>query len=179
MSVVKADPHPVVSTDPLGNTVDVVTSAPVIGSTGMVVYLGNSSNVNQVQTAAEGPTGTAVPADAMLVGGKDGSGNLKALLVDTNSALKTSNLGVSAINATGQTSVANTSTQIIAANTARAAVVISNPGTADVYIGNTGVTISTGHWLGAGTAITLPVTTAVFGVVATGTQTVTYMELLP
>lgn len=179
MSVIKNDPHPVVVTDPNGNTIDVVTSAATAGKTGLVVYPVPSSSVAPVQGASEGPTNTTVPADATLIGAKDGSGNLQALQVDSSTALKTSNLGVSTLNATGQVSVANTSTSIIGANAARAAVVIANPGSVAVYLGKTGVTISTGHWLGPSTAITIPTTDAIFGVVATGTQTVTYMELLP
>lgn len=180
MSIVKADPHPAVLTDPAGNTLDVVTSAPSAGQTGVVVYPVPSSAVTPTQDGATGPTNATAPADAIQIGGKDGSGRLQAAGIDANAALKTSNLGLSTINATGQVSVANSSTQIIAANTTRAAVMISNPSsTIAVYLGNTGVTISTGQYLGPGNSITIPVTAAIYGVVATGTQTVTYMELLP
>ena len=178
MSIVKADPHPVVVTDPAGNTVDVVTSAPTAGMVGQVVYIAPSSAVSQVQSASEGPTNTAVPADATLIGGKDGSGKLQAAGIDANAALKTSNLGLSTINSTGQVSV-NASTQIIAANPSRAAVMVTNTSpTVAAYWGNTGVTITTGQYLGPGLSVTIPVTAAIFGCAASAI-TLTFAELLP
>ncbi|HEY6767565.1 MAG TPA: hypothetical protein VI386_22645 [Candidatus Sulfotelmatobacter sp.] len=88
MSVVRADPHGVVITDNSGNTLDVVTSAPSAGQTGLVVYAVGGSAVTQTQDAADGPIGSAIPADAILIGGKDGSGNLQAVTL-TSGGVKT------------------------------------------------------------------------------------------
>ena len=175
MSIVKADPHPAVLTDPLGNTVDIVTSAPTAGQVGIVVYPGSSSEVTQVQTAAEGPTNTTVPADAVQIGGKDINGKLQAVPVDSNNALKTSNIAV-ALHSYGQQSVANTATQIIAANTSRAALLVTNSGAATIFLGDASVTTSTGFPLAAGSTIGIPQTSALYGIVVTGTQTAGFLE---
>lgn len=89
-----------------------------------------------------------------------------------------SSVGV-AFQSTGQVSVANTATQIVAANASRAGVVITNTSsTATVYLGkdNT-VTTTTGQALLPGNSITLPVVGTVYGIVASSTQTVTYAEV--
>ena len=80
--------------------------------------------------------------------------------------------------ATAQVSVANTSTAIVAARAGRQDVTITNHGTTDVYIGVTGVTTATGMLLVGikGGAITISGAAAIFGVVGSGTQTVSYLE---
>lgn len=80
--------------------------------------------------------------------------------------------------ATAQVSVANTSTAIVAARSGRQDVTITNHGTTDVYIGATGVTTATGMLLVGikGGAITISGGAAVFGIVGSGTQTVSYLE---
>lgn len=86
---------------------------------------------------------------------------------------------MSGINATGQVSVATTATLIIAANGVRQAVLITNThATATVFLGvGLGVTTATGHALTAGSSITLPVGSPVYGIVAASTATVTYVEV--
>jgi hypothetical protein len=166
-SIIKADPHPTVITDASGNTLDTVTSAPVAGDRGLVVYTMSSSAVDQVQTASEGPTGSAVPADASLNGLQDASGNLQPAKLNY------------VLNATNQISVANTPTLIITSNNTRAGVLITNPSTTvTVYVGGSGVTTANGQILAPGNSITLPVSSAVYGIVTTGTQTVSYVELV-
>lgn len=82
------------------------------------------------------------------------------------------------LNGTGQVSVGSSATQIIAANT-RQAVLITNPSsTVTVYIGGSGVTTSNGQELLPEQSITLPVVSAVYGIVATGSQTVSYVEVV-
>jgi hypothetical protein len=82
------------------------------------------------------------------------------------------------LNATGQVSVASTATLIIAAN-ARRAVLITNPSSSvTVYIGGAGVTTGNGQELLPGNSLTLPVVSAVYGIVATSTQTVSYVEVV-
>lgn len=80
--------------------------------------------------------------------------------------------------ANGQTSVATTNTQIVAARTGRGRVTITNLGTTDVFIGATGVTTTTGQLLAGtkGASITLHTSAAIFGIVGTGTQSVSYIE---
>lgn len=80
--------------------------------------------------------------------------------------------------ATAQTSVANTATQIVAVNTTRRAVVITNPSTTvTVFIGGAAVTTSTGQELLPGNSISIPTTLAVYGIVASSTQTVSSLEV--
>lgn len=80
---------------------------------------------------------------------------------------------------TGQASVATTETAVVAARNNRHAVMIINHGTTAVYLGPTGLTTSTGVLLAGvvGASITIPTQAAIFGVVASGTQTVSYVEL--
>jgi hypothetical protein len=166
-NAIKADPHPAVLTDINGQTLSIATSAPSAGAVGVVVYPVESSSVDQVQTAAEGPTGATAPADAIQTGGVDANGNLQANKINY------------VINGTAQVSIGTGATQIIAANATRAGVLVSNPSsTVSVYLGGSGVTTSTGQILSPGNSITLPVSSAIYGVVATSTQTVSYVELV-
>ena len=79
--------------------------------------------------------------------------------------------------ATAQVSVGTGSTLIVAARADRASVTITNLGTVDIYIGNTGVTAGTGTLLVGtkGAAITIPTTAAVYGIGASA-QSVSFME---
>jgi hypothetical protein len=78
-----------------------------------------------------------------------------------------------------QVSVTNANTLIVASRSTRSGVLITNLGTTDVYIGNTGVTTSTGTLLlgTKGTALFIPTTAAIYGIVASGTQSVCYLEV--
>lgn len=75
----------------------------------------------------------------------------------------------------GQIAVATASTQIVAARAGRASVTIANPAAAALFVGPTGVTVSTGHSIPAGGSLTLNTSAAVFGVAAAG-QTATFIE---
>lgn len=115
-----------------------------------------------------------------VIGLPDASGS--SYQADVNSlgdllvAVATSTGGV--LNATGQVSVGSTATLIIAANT-RQGVLITNPSaTVTVFIGGAGVTTGNGQELLPLQSITLPVVSAVYGIVATGTQTVSYVEVV-
>jgi hypothetical protein len=81
------------------------------------------------------------------------------------------------LNAVGQVPISLSATQIIAANT-RQGLLITNPSAVTVFIGPSGVTTANGQGLLAGQSLSLPVTSAVYGVVATGTQTVSYLEVV-
>lgn len=78
----------------------------------------------------------------------------------------------------GQISVGTTATVIAAARSGRGPITIVNGGTTDVFIGNSNVTTTTGVLLPGtkGASITLSCQTAVYGIVGTGTQTVSFIE---
>ena len=82
------------------------------------------------------------------------------------------------INSTGQVSVSNTATEIIAANTQRGAVLITNTSTSvAVYLGTSTVTSSTGHQLPAGASTTIPVYCAIYAITSSSTATCTWLEV--
>ena len=115
-----------------------------------------------------------------VIGLPDGSG--ASYQADVNSAnelliaVATSTGGV--LNATGQVSIGTSATLIIAANT-RQGVLITNPSsTVTVYIGGSGVTTGNGQELLPLQSASLPVVSAVYGVVASSTQTVSYVEVV-
>jgi hypothetical protein len=81
------------------------------------------------------------------------------------------------INATNQITVTNVDTLVIAANSARSAVLITNLGTQIVFLGNAGLTALTGHGLFPGASVTIPVVSAVHGIVANSTAKVSYLEI--
>lgn len=80
--------------------------------------------------------------------------------------------------ANGQVSVTTTAGNVVASRATRRAVTIVNHGTTDVYLGVATVTTSNGILLTGtkGAAVTLFTTAAVQGIVAAGTQTVSYIE---
>lgn len=83
---------------------------------------------------------------------------------------------------TGQVSVAATAggTLIAPARADRKRLTIINGATADVFIGPSGLTISTGALLAGvkGQNIVLETNAAVYGIVGTGTETVSFIEEL-
>lgn len=80
--------------------------------------------------------------------------------------------------ATGQATMGASAVQIVASRSGRAAVTIVNHSTTDVFLGNSGVTITTGVLLAGvkGAAVTLPASAAVFGITSGGTPTVSAVE---
>ena len=82
--------------------------------------------------------------------------------------------------ASGQVSVSNSATAIVSSRGTRRGVLIINQGGSDVYLGFTnGVTTSTGILLTGikGTSIALPVTMGVWGIVSSGSQAISYVEV--
>ncbi len=81
---------------------------------------------------------------------------------------------------TSQVSVASTAggTQLVGADSARSGVLIINTGTTVVYLGGSGVTTSTGVFLAgsAGAAVAFATTAPIFGITASGNQTVSILE---
>jgi hypothetical protein len=83
------------------------------------------------------------------------------------------------INSTNQISVAATATLIIAANSSRQGVLITNPSTSvTVYIGGSGVTTSNGAILPPLSSLTLPITGPIYGIVASSMQIVSFIEVV-
>lgn len=68
--------------------------------------------------------------------------------------------------ATAQAAVTTTAAQIVAARAGRGSVKIQNLGTTDIYLGNTGVTTTTGDLLVGtkGASVTIPTTAAIFAI---------------
>lgn len=86
--------------------------------------------------------------------------------------------GTSSI-ANDQVSVTTTSATVVASRAGRRSLLIVNHGTTDVYLGTGTVTTSNGLLLKgtAGASVSIPTSAAVNGVVASGTQTVSYLEV--
>ena len=76
--------------------------------------------------------------------------------------------------ATAQVTVGTTPTLISAARDGTDDVTIVNFGTTQVFIGNANVTVSNGFPIPGvvGASLTIPATTAIYGIVASGTQAV-------
>jgi hypothetical protein len=81
--------------------------------------------------------------------------------------------------ATGQISVASSVTQIVPARAGRKEVTIANHGTTAVYIGGAAVTSATGLFLAGvqGQGITITGGAAVYAITASGSQTVSFLEV--
>jgi len=79
---------------------------------------------------------------------------------------------------TGQATVGITATLIAPAGNGREAITIVNGGAVDVFLGNASVSITTGILLAGvkGQTLTLYGTDAVYGIVASGTQVVSYAD---
>lgn len=80
---------------------------------------------------------------------------------------------------TNQVPVLSTATLIVAQNTGRKAVVITNTSTTAIYIGNSsGVTTVNGQLLPGtvGASISIPSTSAVWGISSSSTATVSFLD---
>jgi hypothetical protein len=119
-------------------------------------------------------------AQGQLVAGIGPDGNTQTLATDGNGALLAGGAGATQI-ATGQVSVTTSAggTLIVAARTGRKSLLIFNEGTTDVRLGVNGVTTSTGVLLTGvkGAGVGIDGAAAVYGIVAAGSQTVSYMEM--
>jgi len=78
---------------------------------------------------------------------------------------------------TGQISCASTVTAVVAQNSRRVGLLITNTGsTVAVYIGGTAVTTGTGAYLPGGGSVSIPTRDAVSCISSGATQTVTFLE---
>ena len=129
------------------------------------VVISGSSSTSTID-AADGFTGSSAPLYAIQTGGQDANGSLQANKINY------------IMNQTNQVSVGASPTLIIAANATRAGVLITNPSASvTVYLGGASVSTSIGQILSSGNSITLPVSSAIYGIVASSTQTVSFVEL--
>ena len=83
--------------------------------------------------------------------------------------------------ATSQASIGTSAAQIVAARagnqgTGRIAATLYNAGSVTVYFGASGVTTTTGMPLPAGASATINTQAAIYGIAASGTQTIGVME---
>ena len=78
--------------------------------------------------------------------------------------------------ATGQVSCAGTVTALVTQSQQRTGLLITNPGTVAVYIGNTTVATTTGAYLSGGASISIPTKDAVSCISSGASQTVTYLQ---
>jgi len=151
----------------------------------VVTVQGISGGTPQTVSGDASP-GAAAPAMAFYIAGSDGTA-VRPILTNTAGAigfyLATNSLnavsrGASTL-ATGQVAVGTTATQIVAARTLRGSVKITNLSTVDIYIGNSGVTTTTGDLLPGtrGASITVPVSVALFGIGAAAGASVSFMDV--
>lgn len=150
-----------------------------------VLPTGASTSANQILTQAPVAPATATATKSDLIGAQattaavnPTNGQQSALSSDTNNNLLVSSGGSPNL-ATAQVSVTTGNISVASARALRRAITVTNvTGTSAVYCGNTGVSTSTGTYLGAtsGSSVTLNTTAAIFCTVASITQTVTVAE---
>lgn len=148
---------------------------------------GWASSTATNQTAIQAPVApaTATATKSVLIGAQattaavnPNTGQQSALSSDSNNNLLTSAGGAPNL-ATSQASVTTGNISAASARALRRSIKITNvTGTGPVYCGNTGVTTSTGDYIGAtaGSNIVINSTAAVFCTVPTTTQTVAVLE---
>jgi hypothetical protein len=103
---------------------------PVSIAAAVTVAQATAANL-RAQTSAESATAAAVPANAMMVGGTDGT-NLRAIKVDASGRVVTTQ--VSGTATISRVATSGTSAQLLAANTSRTGVIIVNESTSVMYI---------------------------------------------
>jgi len=104
-------------------------------------------------------------------------GDRTELIVDSAGRLHVNASGAGSF-ATGQVSIGASATQIAASRATRRRMTIVNHGSTAVFVGASGVATNSGlRLIGLdGAAVSLVVTGAVYGIVASGSQTVSYIE---
>lgn len=113
-----------------------------------------------------------VSGEAFAVQGTSADG-----AINVNATVDVSQAGAAHF-AYGQVSIGDTATQIVGVRSTRRSVTVVNLGTTDIYIGDASVTTSTGQLLlGAkGAGVTLEVVGAVYGIITTGSEGVSFEE---
>lgn len=178
--------------DPTGTTTQPVSASALPLPTGAATAA-NQTNKNQFTQLTDGtnaaatytaygtaPTGN-VPGANVFVTNTNANG---AAAPASASPVTPSNQPVgSAAFAATQVSVGSTATSILSARTGvagtgRVSATVTNTTTTAIYLGGAGVTTSTGQLLPGivGASVTINTTAAIFGIVATGSATVTALE---
>lgn len=147
------------------------------GTLNVALYGRNTASAVVVQVAGDAQSAASVGLTVNAQNQVYDGGSYYRMRGDANGAYAVSK-GSGTI-ATAQVSVATTSTQVVAARAGRGSVKITNLGTTDVFIGNTGVTTATGDLLPGtkGASITIPTNAAVFAVASGAAQNVSVMEV--
>lgn len=188
------------ATAALQSTINTTLGTPMQASGGSVTAnAGTNLNTSALATSAAQTTGngslatiaTASASQATAANQATGNASLATIASNTGAAVPagTNNIGYMPLSpgaaaiASAQVSVAATQTSIVAARTGvpgtgRVSVTIVNTTTTPIYLGPTGVTTSNGQLLPGvvGASITLNTNAQIFGIVGTGTATVTEME---
>jgi len=134
-----------------------------------------TDGVSNTAFTSPGQSGGSASA-GLLVGGNHFNGTTwDRVRGDTNGTFTVAK--GSATMATSQISVGTVSTLIVAARVGRSSVTITNLGATDIFIGNTGVALTTGTLLVGtkGAAITIPTSAAIYGI-ASVAQSVSFIE---
>jgi hypothetical protein len=141
-------------------------------------------NIGAAPTLAVNWSGQSVAATQSGTWNIGSVASLPALAAGSNTI---GNVGVnnnpvgSAAFAASQASIGTTSAQIVAARTGvsgtgRIAATLYNAGSATVYFGASGVTATTGMPLPPGASATINTQAAIYGIAASGTQSIGVME---
>jgi hypothetical protein len=77
---------------------------------------------------------------------------------------------------TGQLAVTTTAQVLIASNTKRFSVVITNTGASTVFLGTSSVSTANGHALPSGNSISFRSSTAIYAIAAATGNTITFCE---
>jgi hypothetical protein len=165
----------------LSGTLSVIGSVSVANfpSSQTVTWSGQSVSLSGTLPAfAAAPTvtlGSAIPTGANVIGAVNL--DIGGASVSQGNPVPTTET-YSNIN-TGQISVATSATQIVAARAGRKEVTIANHATTAVYIGGPSVTAATGLLLAGvqGQGITITGAAAIYAVAASGTETVSFLEV--
>ena len=138
---------------------------------GSAAALAQTVNGNEFQTSQSGKAVAGVVQ--MCINGS----NIAVPCGSASSPILTTQTGSANI-ATGQVTVGTTATLVMAARAGRISGKVTDLGTTDIYCGPSGVTTATGDLLAGvkGGAITIQTGAAIYCVVATGTQPVSFME---
>lgn len=128
-----------------------------------------------------GPAFAVPPNISYTTGVCDPSFGTRCIKPNADGSINTSSGGAAATFTPAQVSVATSATLIAAARTvapARKLLIVVNTTTTAVYVGGSGVTTSTGLLLPGvvGASLTVPYTGALYGIVASGSATVTEAE---
>jgi hypothetical protein len=166
-----SDAHPVYLVNAANGA---ASSAPTTDGSGNTVVVGNVAN-NVADTGSPvkigGIASSAIPTTV-------GAFTRVNAWFNQNGALNSVQRGADTV-ATAQVTVGTSATVIAAARAGRSSITITNMGTTDVLIGLAGVTTANGLLLVGtkGASVTLACNGALSGIVGTGTQAVSVLEI--